>query len=122
MKDIKQNQEDFQELYKLIETLLNNNKTREIITIINICKEELIDMQEEETGNTLLHLALNRDMISISVINSIEEKAGIKYQELMHTKNNKNEYPGDFMIKKPSESVENPEVNISIQISRQCQH
>ena len=112
MKDIKQDQKDFQEFYKLIETLLNNNKTREIITIINICKEELIDMQEEETGNTLLHLALNRDMINISVINSIEEKAGIKYQELMHTKNNDNKYPGDFMIKKPSESVENPEVNI----------
>lgn len=122
MKNIKQNQEDFQELYKLIETLLNNNKTREIITIINICKEELIDMQEEETGNTLLHLALNRDVVNLSVINSIEEKAGIKYQELMHTKNNKNEYPSDFMIENPSESVENPEVNISIQISRQCQH
>jgi len=122
MKDIKQNQEDFQELYKLIETLLNNNKTQEIITIINICKEELIDMQEEETGNTLLHLALNRDVVNLSVLNSIEEKAGIKYQKLIDTKNNENKKPGHFMIENPSESVENPEVNISTQILRQCQH
>ena len=119
MKDIKQDQKDFQEL---IETLLDNNKTREIVTIINICKEELIDMQEEETGNTLLHLALNRDVVNLSVINSIEEKAGIKYQKLIDTKNNENKKPGHFMIENPSESVENPEVNISIQISRQCQH